>query len=108
MLFGKDRLPEAGRASTDPAADLRQALNDLETDLAETEKQVAAAVAEAGASHSRAMAFVQAGNDADARLALVEKSAAEELRNRLDAEAAVLRSMIAECRAVLETSPPQG
>ena len=104
ILFGRDAFSTATGASTDPAADLRKAMSDLESDLTETEKQLADAVAEVSACHTRAVAFVQEGKDIEARNALVDKGAAQALRDRLDADAAVLRAMIDECRAVLETS----
>ena len=104
ILHGKDRLGRV--AGGDPAADLRKALIDLEADLADTEKQLAAAEADVTACHSRAVALVREGRDVEACTALVDKSSAKELRDRLDADAAVLRAMIAECRAVLETAQP--
>jgi hypothetical protein len=94
--------------STDAAVDLRRALTDLEADLAATEKQLATATADASACEARAIERVRSGDDAGAKQALVDKSEAKGLAERLDAEAAVLKAMIEECRAVLDARPAAG
>ncbi len=95
-------------SATNPIADLRQAVADLEADLAETERQLATASSELDLCHARAQECVRSGDDRSAKAALGDKSEAQGRLERFDADAAVLKAMIAECQAVLEAAQAQG
>jgi phage shock protein A len=88
-------------AERDPVVALRDAAHALEADLAAIEARLRTEATRAGEFETRAMAAIRAGDDATAYDALRQQQTFVETLQQLDADAAVVRGMLAECRAVL-------
>jgi phage shock protein A len=92
-------------SSPDPAGDasaLRRAVADLAADLAAIGTNLAHEETRATAFETRAMDAIRKGDDRAAREALLAWQGSVDELHRLDAEATVLRAMLAECRALLD------
>ncbi len=98
--------PDAPRAGSDPRAagiaELQRAMHDLDTDLANAVKQSAVEASRASELETRAMEAIRAGDDVLARECLRRHGEFLGTAQKLEADALVLRAMIAECREVLE------
>ena len=81
---------------------LRHVVADLDADLAALLAEVAHEKARAAACETRAMDAIRENDDWAAREALSGQKTSVDTLQRLDAEATVLRAMLAECRTVLD------
>jgi hypothetical protein len=80
---------------------LRAATQDLEADLASVLDKMQAARTQADALEVQAMAAVRRGDDVAARSALLERESVAAACEQLEADAKVIRAMLAECAVVL-------
>lgn len=99
-LKGTHEAPNPDAASG--VAELERAARDLEADLADVLKEVVLEARRAGELETRAMEAIRNGDDSLAREALQAHQVSVDTLQKLDADATVLRAMIAECRAVLD------
>src|SRR5690349_22526264 len=104
----KAGMRRAFRSPSDPSgntaearAELRRVTAELESDLAAVLEERQAEAARADATETRAMASVRGGDDAGARAALLDHNAIVVRLEQLEAEAHVIRAMLAECARVL-------
>ena len=107
----KARMRQAFRSPSDPRAntaeaktELRRVTEELESDLAAIVEQLQGEALRADALEARAMAAVRGGDDAGARAALVDHNAVSARLEQIEAEANVIRAMLAECALVLADS----
>ena len=102
-IRGEHSASDAGSdAVASGAPSLERAVRDLEADLANLLEQVALEVGRAEQLELRAMDAIRRGDDRGAREAVVAHQDAVDAMQRLEADATVVRAMIAECRAVLD------
>jgi phage shock protein A len=93
-----------GNHKADAIAELRRSVQALEADLASILKNLHTTAASAEALESEAMDAVHRGDDAAARSALVRREPLAARCEELEADAHVIRAMLAECAAVLDDS----
>lgn len=86
---------------------LRRAAADLESDLAAILADYEHEVAGANAFETLAMDAIRRGDDRAARDALVKQQESADRFKQLDAEATVLREMLAECQVIFDKKPTQ-
>ena len=86
---------------TEAVVQLRRAAQDLEADLASILDKLQAALAQADALELQAMTAVRRGDDVAARSALLEREPVAAACEQLEADAKVIRAMLAECALVL-------
>ena len=91
--------------NTEAMFQLRRAMQDLEADLASVLDKLQAALAEADALELQAMTAVRRGDDVAARSALLEREPVTAAYEQLEADAKVIRAMLAECAVVLAERP---
>jgi hypothetical protein len=107
----KARMRQALRSPSDPPADtaearaeLLRATEELKSDLAAILETLQAEVARADVLEATAIAAVHRGDDPGARAALLDHEAVIARLKQLEAEANVIRAMVAECAVVLAGS----
>ncbi len=93
---------DAARSRSDRIEELRVAVQELETDLAGVTGRIADAMAKASEVEDAAMRAIRRGDDVAARDALQRQHVHLDVVPELEAEAVVIRAMIAECRLVLD------
>jgi electron transfer flavoprotein alpha subunit len=101
---GGTTVPDKAEAMTH----LRSATEALEADLAGVLEKLRAAVAQADAFELQAMAAVQRGDDVAARSALLEREPVVAACEQLEADAKVVRAMLAESALVLAGGSTRG
>jgi len=109
-LKGKIGQPGKARSGDVPpnaTEDLRRAAAELEADLSRVLEQSTRATARAGECETRAMEAIRKGDDDSARLALREYQECLDTIQKSDVDAGVLRTMLAECAAVLDEAGQQ-
>ena len=107
----KARMRQAFRSPSDPPtntaeakAELRRATEALESDLAAILEKRQIEAARAYALEVHAMAAVRRGDDAGARAALLDHEAVSARLEQIEAEADVVRAVLAECALALADS----
>ena len=104
MATMKDATTRSGTIAANKAesmVQLRRATADLEADLASVLDKLQAALAQADALELQAMTAVRRGDDVAARSALLEREPVTAACDQLEADAKVIRAMLAECALVL-------
>jgi electron transfer flavoprotein alpha subunit len=99
-----DAMTRGGTIGADKAeaiSQLRRATEELEADLASVLNELQTALAQAGALELQAMTAVQRGDDVAARSAILEREPVAAACEQLEADAKVIRAMLAECAIVL-------
>jgi electron transfer flavoprotein alpha subunit len=99
-----DAMTRGGTIGADKAeaiTQLRRATEELEADLASVLNELQTALAQAGALELQAMTAVQRGDDVAARSAILEREPVAAACEQLEADAKVIRAMLAECAIVL-------
>ena len=91
----------AAPAKAEAMAHLRSATEELGGDLAGVLEKLQAALAQADALELQAMAAVQRGDDVAVRSAFLEREPVVAACEQLEADAKVIRAMLAECALVL-------
>ena len=102
-LTGGQRSHDVGTSDDreDSVAELQRATQQLEVDLADLLGAAALQAERAANFEARAMEAIRNGDDGAAREALRTQQECVDTLARLEADATVIRAMIAECRAVL-------
>jgi flagellar hook-length control protein FliK len=100
----RDVTTRAGTPAADKAeamVQLRRVTAELEADLASVREKLQAAVAQADVLERQAMAAVERRDDVAARSALLMREPVIATCEQLEADAKVIRAILAECAAVL-------
>src|SRR5690242_19944276 len=90
---------------TNPGDALRDIEHELEGELVDVEANIAVTIERATAVESRAMAAIRGGDDVLARQEMIVFKALTEEIGKLDADAHVLRCLLAEIREFFDTQP---
>jgi len=107
----REQLSRADRndsQTTDPTGDLQQIAQTLEADLAGVLEKSARVARRCADFEMRAVEAVREGDDVTARRTLLAPQACAETLARLDADAQVVRAMLAECREAVSDARAHG
>ncbi|MFI5227894.1 MAG: hypothetical protein ACHQWU_02425 [Gemmatimonadales bacterium] len=108
--YRRKGIPEVVTNRTAAAA-LERAATELASDLAGLLDEKAREGARSAELEAAAVEAIRRGDDAEARAALLERQNSVDRVKQLDADAAVVRAMLVECREVLDqiagSMPPQ-